>query len=282
MSKTRAIAIYLADVRLPIGHARLEAYRAGGNDLDMLARYYWNIALGESLYPALSSLEVTLRNSIHQSGARFFTNDRWFDDPRALPLQTREQTQLTDAKQELLRRGRPLEVGRIIAELPFAFWTGLLNAPYERRLWAPQTALGLLPGVFPFVPNRYRSRQPLFDRVNKVRFLRNRIAHHEPIWNWTRPSLDVQHREIIETIGWMNPAVQRTIARRPLRCRRRAWPRRGAGTRAGDGEEHRNGAASSPLRTMRETRLEWSDAATNPTLIIAAQALRVADHLKSR
>lgn len=213
MSKTRAIVIYLADVRPAVGHVRLEAYRAGGNDLDMLARYYWNIALGESLYPALSGLEVTLRNNIHQSGARFFTNDRWFDDPRVLPLQTREQTQLADAKQELTRRGRPLEVGRIIAELPFAFWTGLLNAPYERQLWDPRTALGLLPNAFPFVPNRYRSRQPLFDRVNKVRFLRNRIAHHEPIWNWTRPSLAVQHREIIETIGWMNPALQRTIQR---------------------------------------------------------------------
>jgi len=53
---------------------------------------------------------------------------------------TREQTQLADAKQELTRRGRPLEVGRIIAELLFAFWTGLLNAPYERQLWDPRTA----------------------------------------------------------------------------------------------------------------------------------------------
>lgn len=213
MSKSRAVATYLADVRPAIGHARLEAYRAGGSDLDMLARYYWNITLGESLYPTLSGLEVTLRNSIHQAGATIFTNDRWFDDPRVLPLQTREQAQLDDAKHELMRRGRPLEVGRIIAELPFAFWTGLLNAPYERRLWHPRAALGLLPIAFPFVPNRYRSRQPIFDRVNKVRFLRNRIAHHEPIWNWNRPSLVVQHREIIETIGWMNPAVQRTIQR---------------------------------------------------------------------
>ncbi len=49
MSKTRAIAVYLADVRPAIGAARLEAYRAGGSDRDMLARYHWNIALGEAL-----------------------------------------------------------------------------------------------------------------------------------------------------------------------------------------------------------------------------------------
>jgi len=213
VSKTRAIALYLADVRPTIGTARLEAYRAGGSDLDMLARYHWNIALGESLYPALSGLEVALRNSIHQAGARFFTNDRWFDDPSVIRLEGREQKQLADAKQELARRRQPPDMGRIIAELRLAFWTGLLNAPYERRLWDPGAGLGLLPAAFPRVTNRYRSRQPLFDRMNKIRLLRNRIAHYEPIWNWNRPSLAAQHHEIIETIGWINPAMQRTIQR---------------------------------------------------------------------
>lgn len=213
MSKTRAIAAYLTDVRPTIGVVRLEAYRAGGSDLDMLARYHWNVALGESLYPTLAGLEVALRNSIHQAGARFFNNDRWFDDPSVIRLEGREQKQLADAKQELARRGRPLEIGRIIAELRLAFWAGLLNAPYERRLWDPGSALGLLPAAFPLVTNRYRSRQPIFDRVNKIRLLRNRIAHYEPIWNWSRPSLAAQHREIIDTIGWINPAMQRTIQR---------------------------------------------------------------------
>lgn len=218
MSKARAIAVYLAAIRPTIGTARLEAYRDGGNDLDMLARYHWNIALSESLYPALSGLEIALRNSIHQAGAQHFNNARWFDDPSVISLERRERTQLADAKQELARRRLPPDMGRIIAELHFAFWTGLLNAPYERRLWNPGAGLGLLPAAFPFITNRYRSREPLFDRLNRVRLLRNRIAHYEPIWNWDRrprlrgqpsfPSLAVQHREIIETIGWINPPMQ--------------------------------------------------------------------------
>ena len=35
--------------------------------------------------------------------------------------------------------------------------------------------------------------------------LRNRVFHHEPIWHLQ--DLELRHREILETIGWISPAV---------------------------------------------------------------------------
>jgi hypothetical protein len=68
------------------------------------------------------------------------------------------------------------------------FWTALFNAPYERALWNPPM-LGLLDDTFPFVPRRSRSRRRLFQHLDTIRRLRNRMFHHEPIWNWNLPDL---------------------------------------------------------------------------------------------
>ncbi len=49
-----------------ISSARISQYRRPGDtESIVLARYFWNICLSESLYPALATLEVTLRNRIY-------------------------------------------------------------------------------------------------------------------------------------------------------------------------------------------------------------------------
>ncbi len=44
---------------------RLENYRAGGSDLDMVDNYFYNLELSEALYPALQAFEIALSNSIN-------------------------------------------------------------------------------------------------------------------------------------------------------------------------------------------------------------------------
>ena len=41
--------------------------------------------------------------------------------------------------------------------------------------------------------------------MDGIRRLRNRVSHHEPIWHL--PNLAEQHAEILETIGWISPAM---------------------------------------------------------------------------
>ena len=89
----------------------------------------------------------------------------------------------------------------IIAELNFGFRTSLLDRRYEQVLW-PQ----LIKAAFPYMPKRIRTRRVLSRRFHKVRQLRNRIFHHEPIWYWQ--DLPQQHEQILEAISWIEPAVK--------------------------------------------------------------------------
>jgi hypothetical protein len=71
---------------------------------------------------------------------------------------------------------------------------------YEKILWP-----WLLKPVVPNMPRHIRIRKNLSKRLNRVRTLRNRIFHHEPIWHWC--DLQSQHTEALETITWVNPAM---------------------------------------------------------------------------
>ena len=45
--------------------------------------------------------------------------------------------------------------------------------------------------------------------MEEVRALRNRVFHHEPVWHYQ--DLQRRHGLIIETIGWINPAMRRFV-----------------------------------------------------------------------
>ena len=76
----------------------------------------------------------------------------------------------------------------------------MFKGQYERILWPL-----LLSNVFPHAPRRQRSRTDISRRVDRIRRLRNRVFHHEPIWHL--PDLADQHALILETIGWISPAM---------------------------------------------------------------------------
>lgn len=196
---------FFTQLRKSISHERLEAYRqrrADSDDLNLYAHYAWNIVLSESLYPALQGLEVSIRNSIHDAASERFNTEYWFDDSGFLYPSEKESVQ--KAKEILIKSKKTLDAGRIIAELNFGFWTSLFDVRYEQRLWP-----WLLKPVFPSMPRTERTRKTLSKRLNKIRQLRNRIFHHEPIWHWR--DLRGQHAESLETIYWINPAMMKFI-----------------------------------------------------------------------
>ena len=156
------------------------------------------MALSESLYTPLQCLEVNLRNSLHDAATAHFNTDTWFDLPGVLHF--KEINKIQEAKGALNKGNKPLDAGRVIAELTFGFWTSLLDVRYEKVLWP-----WLLKPVFPNMPRHIRIRKNLSKRLNRVRILRNRVFHHEPIWHWL--DLLTQHDEIVEAITWLNPAM---------------------------------------------------------------------------
>lgn len=110
-------------------------------------------------------------------------------------------------------------VGQVIAELKFMFWQYTFTAGQEGRLWAPH-----LRTVLPHAPADPIPTigQRIHDEIEAVRGLRNRIAHHEPIF--TR-DISTEYRRIIDLIEWRSSTtaswVDRTqtvtevLARRP-------------------------------------------------------------------
>ena len=102
---------------------RLDAYRQDqAEPLVALARYLWNMALCESLYPPLQMVEIALRNALQRSLESHFRSPYWYDVPSCWQLLTiTQQSQIVEAKQNLARQNKLLGPGRIVAELTFGF-----------------------------------------------------------------------------------------------------------------------------------------------------------------
>lgn len=181
---------------------RMEAYRDRLNDDgngNLFSHYAWNIALSESLYPSLQMLEIVLRNTIHRAVSEYFGQPDWYDDDSIIHV--KDRAAVIKAKKTLLDKNKPLEPGRVIAELNFGFWTTLMDSRYEQVLWTK-----LLKPCFPHFPRYLRTRKNVSARFQRIRRLRNRVFHHEPIWHWH--DLAEQHREILEAIAWIEPKAR--------------------------------------------------------------------------
>ena len=192
-------------LRRAISEQRIIPYRQEPVNVETraFAAYAWNIALCESLYPALNGLEIVLRNSIHDAATAEFRNDQWFNQLRL----SKSRDAIHRAHQELNRirsQGGLITAGELVAQLNFGFWIGLFDSRYEQQLWP-----SLLRPVFPHMPRRLRQRSELARRLHRIRLIRNRVFHHEPLWN--RQDLADQHTQIIEMIGWINPDMSRFV-----------------------------------------------------------------------
>ena len=192
---------------------RLDKYRQSGDtDETVIARYLWNIALGEALYPTIQTLEVTLRNSLHDTISAKYNRSDWYDIPQLLePFGKHDlinaKKNLTDAATKRNLQPTILHTpGRIVAELTFGFWTGLFSSDYEmnRQFWPT-----LIVPVFPRAPRHARTRRAISRILHPLRYLRNRIFHHEPIW--ATPHLVQRHADMLKIVRWINPDICDTI-----------------------------------------------------------------------
>lgn len=182
-----------------VSRPRLEAYRIkGDSELELLARYNWNLCLCEALYPTLQNLEIAFRNNLHNTLSQKLGEYWMWNDPPLSRDADREQVEKAEAN--LVSNGKIAEPPRMVAELTFGFWTRLLDRRFERVLW-PQ----LMRDVFPHVPARLRNRDDISARFEKIRSLRNRVSHHEPIW---KLSLLDEHRDLRDALSWLAPNLE--------------------------------------------------------------------------
>jgi len=195
---------FAAELYLALSQDRLEAYRApGGNDLEMLTNYFWNIDLIEALVPCMHAVELALRNSLHNALTVHYGTDMWFYQPGV--LESQGVINLGRALQDAAQKP-PLRAGKIVAALSFGFWVSLLGGKYEQRLWQPNS-FALQKTVFPHVSGV--SQQMITRRFDAILKLRNRCFHHEGIWY--RSTLQQEHHDIHKAISWISPTLQKAI-----------------------------------------------------------------------
>lgn len=183
---------------------RLETYRQSPSDTisDLVQRYLYNIELSQFLYPALSLLEVTLRNHLSTAISTFIKPNWLLEEVTKPPtiLLPFEHGLLLQAYQTLSKpyydktgtlMQRPVTAGKLIAELNFGFWVNLCNDKYNPTIWMKKPTI--FDDVFPHFDSFMAKNNPYakrHKRINKVTSklvpilrLRNRIFHHEPVFN---------------------------------------------------------------------------------------------------
>lgn len=210
--------ISYAALERAISAPRLRAYGAPGDrdETDVVARYIWNLALVNAIQPALHVLEITFRNEMARAAAKI-TSARafrtaafpsWLDASPSM-LMEHERRKVADAKERLGSDPRKRTEGHLIAKLDFGFWVALCRDSYaDTRGAGPRLWPRVLELAFQKRPRSVGTRAEVYHRFDRIRRFRNRVAHHEPVWDRDYAG---HHEYVLESLGWMSPALAEAL-----------------------------------------------------------------------
>ena len=144
-----------------------------------LELYAWNSAVSAAFLTPLHICEVVIRNAVSDALESIY-GERWPWSPvflRSLP----DPQYAYSPRRVLLSATRTLlSTGKAIPELNFVFWQNMFTSRHDKRIWDAHL-LNILPGLEPLAPVS-ESRLSIYNDLQQIRLLRNRIAHHEPIF----------------------------------------------------------------------------------------------------
>ena len=244
-----------------LSHARLSNYRsffAAADEVQVLALYQWNDELSACLFRTISLVEVVLRNQFHKAFSLrhgvvggHLSKD-WYHHVELADIAKNKIKKITHSKQGQPRIPAP-SPDDVVSGLTFGFWPHLLDLTKD-NLQQPidwgSILLDVLPGHRQKQAKHWakqKHRDALFARLDLCNELRNRIAHHEPIWKLGRLMAESRDRpnkplavaapapttpdealarlrllydRVIELLRWLSPdlADQHTRCELHLRC----------------------------------------------------------------
>jgi hypothetical protein len=192
--------------------SRLAPYLLPGEAADVaFARYQWNLRLAEALLPSLNYLEVGLRNGLNRTAANLYGADWLLTIPPKLGLSFEDLRNIENLKTDIQQtKGYPATHDDVLARLGFGFWVAFFHKRYVSGLW--NRGKSPLVSVFPNMVPALQTRELIFARLRTIKALRNRIAHHEPIWKMTL-TVDEVHRTCLEIVSGMSGAAAEELAK---------------------------------------------------------------------
>ena len=180
-----------------ISPSRLTAFLAEshGDLTHALELYAWNMKLSASFMPLLSSAEIALRNLIVAQVVGTYGSTWWNHSQLLALLGKKGKGIVKRAENKILERGHAVVSDRITAELTFGFWKNMLLPKYATPLWSQLTT------SFPHFPAG-KTQADLYTACERVCDLRNRISHHEPIF---QRNVSQDYSDCLTLIDWLSP-----------------------------------------------------------------------------
>lgn len=185
-----------------------------------LKLYQWNLQLSSAFVIPIHLLEVSIRNAVVEALENIHTSNwPWTQGfIRSLPNPTSTYSPRKDLMS--VARREPT-MGKVVAELKFVFWEKMFTTRHDARIWNDHLKV-----ILPYSPTAMtvsQIRSCIYNDIGQIRELRNRIAHHEPIFS--RNTID-DYNKILKMISWRNKVtsewmdsfqlVTKLIAEKPI------------------------------------------------------------------
>lgn len=188
----------LVAIEKSLSPARFARYlRATDGDRNHAARLYlYNARVAKAFLFPLSMSEVVLRNAVTRRLSATF-GDRWFQSEEFQTLIPRTSVSSLRAtakrvKGKMLGTNGSDTAGDLVTSLPFDFWCSLFRSG-QQDLWDRSVSSG-----FPNLTGG-RGREDVWSLASKVSRFRNRVVHHEPIFEGI--DLRAQEGDALRLIG---------------------------------------------------------------------------------
>jgi len=197
-----------------ISDKRMSKYvqACGGNTRRAMTLYRYNVELSQMMFAIIAYFEVALRNSIDRQlitnlGSEWLRDSVMANGVFTHPVLFKTRDIIYHAYNKLLRDGAYSHT-KLLAEMEFGIWKYMFS-PVQYR----QTGRNLL-DIFPRRPRSSAAVQYnhsyVFNELDKINTLRNRIAHHEPICFPTQGIaiytnyILTEYKKILVLLEWMD------------------------------------------------------------------------------
>ena len=163
--------------------ARMNRYltACNGSTRKAMTLYRKNLQLSQELFTIVSCFEVALRNAIDKHYLSKLGNE-WIRNA-VRPGGTFNNVRCRVSYQTIAEEVRKLKSQythpKLVAALGFGFWR-YLYSPHQYRAGG-QTLLGVFSSRPTSTPTLQYNATYIFNELQRINSLRNRIAHHEPI-----------------------------------------------------------------------------------------------------
>jgi len=177
--------VNFTDFQNIISSERLRRYLVAcdGDCIKSLELYHANVRVSLEMFAIVGAFEIALRNAIDRIMAQKYGSDwlrdavfpgGFFDVP-----QCRDHAQIIRFAYNKIEKKHLYTHSNLLAKMEFGIWKYMFSSPQYRA------AGRILLLVFPNKPQTTRHIQynntTIFNELDHVNSLRNRIAHHEPI-----------------------------------------------------------------------------------------------------